>query len=39
MRGVEKQNSFATTSSMLGVFRKSMRTREEFLRLVQKNSL
>ena len=39
MRGVEKQNSFATTSSMLGVFRKNLSTREEFLRLVQKNSL
>lgn len=39
MRGVEKQNSFATTSSMLGVFRKSLSTREEFLRLVQKTSL
>jgi GTP cyclohydrolase IA len=39
MRGVEKQNSFATTSSMLGVFRKNLSTREEFLRLVQKSSL
>ncbi len=39
MRGVEKQNSFATTSSMLGVFRKNLSTREEFLRLVQKNPL
>ena len=39
MRGVEKQNSFATTSSMLGVFRKNLSTREEFLRLVQKNSI
>jgi GTP cyclohydrolase IA len=38
MRGVEKQNSYATTSSMLGVFRKSLSTREEFLRLVQKSS-
>lgn len=37
MRGVEKQNSVATTSSMLGVFRKSLSTREEFLRLI-KNS-
>ena len=39
MRGVEKQNSFATTSSMLGVFRSNLSTREEFLRLVQKNSI
>ncbi len=38
MRGVEKQNSYATTSSMLGVLRKSLSTREEFLRLVQKSS-
>ncbi len=36
MRGVEKQNSYATTSSMLGVFRESLSTREEFLRLLQK---
>lgn len=39
MRGVEKQNSYATTSSMLGVFRKSLSTREEFLRLIQKTGL
>lgn len=36
MRGVEKQNSVATTSSMLGVFRKNMSTREEFLRLIRR---
>ncbi|HIB61114.1 MAG TPA: GTP cyclohydrolase I FolE, partial [Candidatus Marinimicrobia bacterium] len=30
MRGVEKQNSFATTSSMLGQFRESPETRSEF---------
>lgn len=36
MRGIEKQNSVATTSSMLGIFRKRLSTREEFLRL--KNS-
>ncbi|MFH1223170.1 MAG: GTP cyclohydrolase I FolE [Pseudomonadota bacterium] len=35
MRGVEKQHSVATTSSMLGAFRKNLSTREEFLRLVQ----
>jgi len=39
MRGVEKQNSVATTSSMLGAFRKNLSTREEFLRLVQKSSI
>ena len=38
MRGVEKQNSVATTSSMLGAFRNNLSTREEFLRLVQKGS-
>jgi GTP cyclohydrolase IA len=35
MRGVEKQNSFAVTSAMLGVFRDSARTRMEFLELVK----
>src|ERR671914_908273 len=30
MRGVEKQNSFAVTSSMLGVFRDNPQTRIEF---------
>jgi len=35
MRGVEKQNSVATTSSMLGVFRKNLSTREEFLNLIR----
>jgi len=34
MRGVEKQNSFATTSSMLGQFRKSPETRSEFLSII-----
>jgi len=34
MRGVEKQNSVAVTSAMLGVFRDDRRTREEFLQLV-----
>jgi len=34
MRGVEKQNSVATTSSMLGVFRDDDKTRSEFLRLI-----
>ncbi len=34
MRGVEKQNSVATTSSMLGVFREDEKTRQEFLTLI-----
>lgn len=33
MRGVEKQNSFMTTSVMLGQFRESQATRSEFMRL------
>lgn len=37
MRGVQKQNSRATTSSMRGTFRKSVETRMEFLDLVFKN--
>ena len=36
MRGVEKQNSFASTSSMLGLFRKSAQTRAEFLSIIRK---
>ena len=36
MRGVEKQNSFCITSSMLGVFRDDERTRREFLSLIKK---
>jgi GTP cyclohydrolase I len=34
MRGVEKQNSQAVTSAMLGVFRDNKQTRDEFLSLV-----
>jgi len=34
MRGVEKQNSTMVTSSVLGVFREHLATREEFLGLV-----
>jgi GTP cyclohydrolase I len=34
MRGVEKQNSMMTTSSMLGSFRNSVATRTEFLTLI-----
>jgi GTP cyclohydrolase I len=35
MRGVEKQNSFAVTSAMHGVFRNNARTRMEFLELIK----
>ena len=38
MRGVEKQNSFAVTSAMLGVFREDARTRMEFLELIKHRS-
>lgn len=37
MRGVEKQNSRAVTSSMLGVFRTRQESRMEFLDLIRKN--
>jgi GTP cyclohydrolase IA len=36
MRGVEKQNSVMTTSCMLGAFRNSQSTRNEFLSLISK---
>jgi GTP cyclohydrolase I len=36
MRGVEKQNSIMTTSCMLGAFRNSQSTRNEFLSLISK---
>jgi GTP cyclohydrolase I len=39
MRGVEKQNSVAVTSAMLGVFHDDARTRSEFLELVKKPEL
>ncbi len=39
MRGVEKQHSATTTSSMLGVLRRRKETRDEFLSLVRQNSL
>jgi GTP cyclohydrolase I len=35
MRGVEKQNSFAVTSAMLGAFHDNARTRMEFLELIR----
>jgi GTP cyclohydrolase I len=38
MRGVEKQNSFAMTSAMLGVFRDNERTLMEFLELIKRRT-
>ncbi len=35
MRGVEKQNTVAVTSHMLGAFRKQQQTRDEFLKLIR----
>ena len=37
MRGVEKQNSTAVTSAMLGAFREDARTRSEFLSLIRQH--
>ena len=37
MRGVQKQNSIMTTSTMLGSFRKEQATRLEFLNLIKNN--
>ncbi len=37
MRGVEKQNSWVTTSAMLGVFRTHFETRQEFMNLLRGN--
>ncbi len=39
MRGVEKQNSLAITSAMLGAFRDNARTRSEFLELIRRPTL
>jgi GTP cyclohydrolase I len=39
MRGVEKQNSTMVTSSVLGAFRDSLPTREEFLSLVGRRAI
>jgi GTP cyclohydrolase IA len=39
MRGVEKQNSFAITSAMLGGFQNDARTRMEFLELIRRPEL
>jgi GTP cyclohydrolase I len=38
MRGVEKQNTVAVTSEMLGVFRTQQQTRDEFLKLIRRNA-
>jgi GTP cyclohydrolase I len=39
MRGVEKQNSVAVTSCMLGSFRDQVQTREEFLALIKSRNI
>lgn len=39
MRGVEKQNSSATTSAMLGLFRTDSKTRMEFLDLLARPAI
>lgn len=39
MRGVEKQNTVAVSSSMLGAFRTQQQTREEFLTLIRGSSI
>lgn len=38
MRGVEKQNSIATTSCMIGEFKSNSKTRSEFLKLINSSS-
>lgn len=37
MRGVEKQNAYALTSSMTGLFRHDHRTRQEFMHLIRRD--
>jgi GTP cyclohydrolase I len=39
MRGVEKQNTLAVTSSMLGAFRTQEQTRNEFLKLIRRSAV
>ena len=39
MRGVEKMNSYTTTSHMLGVFRDDSSTRQEFLKIISMGGL
>lgn len=38
MRGVEKQNSLASTSAMFGKFKSSVETRSEFLSIINRRS-
>ena len=38
MRGVEKQNSFTSTSAMSGQFRKTAETRSEFLSIINRRT-
>ncbi|MCK4799253.1 MAG: GTP cyclohydrolase I FolE [Spirochaetes bacterium] len=39
MRGVQKQNSYAITSALRGMFKSDSRTRNEFLNLIRKRAL
>ena len=39
MRGVQKQNSYAVTSALRGMFKTDPRTRNEFLNLIRKRSI
>ena len=39
MRGVEKQNSFTSTSAMSGQFKKSAETRSEFLSIINRRTV
>ena len=39
MRGVEKQNSFTSTSAMSGQFKKSSETRSEFLSIINRRTV
>ena len=39
MRGVEKQNSFTSTSAMYGQFKKSAETRSEFLSIINRRTV
>jgi len=36
MRGVQKSNAITTTSAFSGIFLKSQKTRNEFLKLIEK---